>query len=657
MKIEFVFTSASKIVDKKGVIEQDGFNSFHLVPVTDKGSFDTKFDELYAIKNDAVQQQLTLINQEADGIKSQVLNMSTNLSENYLSKVELDDPAVLGTIASGIKESTATFVTTEQAGQWYGLELVTDVNGKKYVTGFDIGALVYPESSSSDSYFRINADRFIVGGDLGDGAFSTMVDANGEPIPAFAIVQNGAEPAQMYFNGKVNISGIPTVFNKQIGKFASKVLLDVYLAENPDVVVTDGDTWLDTARNIVYSWDGDEWISTGDVVKFKSTVFIRAEVKPNAPSGGTYDSPLPTSMPMWSDGVPDGTGPLWMSTATFDNKTDYTTNPIIWGDVSPLALSESVRLLFSNSLTQPIVPGYWVDDGDGTYSDSTGNWLVPMVDPVWMAISEAKIVSGNVQWGPWVVSKVKGEDGADGEQGPSGADGIRGATIARISSTTNALSYYSTTAGKTALTNSVYSIVTPDSLINGDQVIVTATDGTEIFQYSGSSWGTNTALKINGNAVINGTLYANRIVAGNLGSIVSADMGVNITATATFSTTPTTGGSLLGSITYTNLANTASKVRLSFIGRTGYIVTNPAFAGTNIGTVFLTVRDGSNTLIINGGWTPAWQDSKAMAGLVSIPAATSKTYYVYAYKGTDNASDYTSSAWGNFSAVGVPDGQ
>lgn len=439
--------------------------------------------------------------------------MSTNLTENYLSKAELVDPIVLGTIASGIKESTATFVTTEQAGQWYGLELVTDVNGKKYVTGFDVGALVYPESSSSDSYFRINADRFIVGGDLGDGAFSTAVDGNGNPIPAFAIVQNGVNPPEMYFNGKVNISSVPSVFNKQIGKFASKVLLDVYLAENPNIVVNDGDTYLNTTQNIVYSWDGSAWLSTGDMVKFKSTVFIRSEGKPSAPSGGTYEIPLPTSSPVWSDGVPNGDGPLWLSTATFDNKTNYGTTPVIWSEASPLSLSESVRFLFSSALIQPSGPGSWVNDGDGTYSDSTGNWFNPVVDPVWMAISESKIVDGNVQWGAWVISKVKGEDG---DIGPSGADGSRGATMARINSTTNALSYYTTTAGKTALTNAVYAIVTPDSLINGDQVIVTATDGTEIFQYNGSAWGTNTALKINGNAIIDGTLFASKIAANQI---------------------------------------------------------------------------------------------------------------------------------------------
>ena len=514
-KFKFIISSDSKVVDKQGIIEQDGFNSFHLVPVStrNKGSFDEKFDAAYELKNDAVVQELANINQEANNIKNQVLNLSTNLEENYLSEANLYDSQQLVTLASAIKESTATFVTTEQAGQWYGLELITDANGTKYVTGFDIGAIVHPDSGNSDSYFRINADRFIVGGDLGDGGFSTALDENGDPVPAFAIVQDGFGAPQMYFNGKVNISSIPTVFNKLIGKFANKVLLDVYLAENPDVVVNDGDTWLNTTQNIVYSWDGDEWISTGDIVKFKSTVFIRNNTKPLTPSGGSYESPLPTSTPTWSDGVPEGNGPIWMSTATIDNKSDYTSVGPAWSEATPLALSENIRFLFSSALVQPSGPGTWINDGDGTYSDSTGNWFNPVTDPTWMAISESKIVDGNVQWSAWVVSKVKGETGADGDQGPAGT---RGTVMARINSTTNNIAYYSTTSGKAALTSAVYAIVTPDTLINGDQVIVTATDGTEIFQYNGSAWGTNTALKINGNAIIDGTLYASKIASNQI---------------------------------------------------------------------------------------------------------------------------------------------
>ena len=513
IKFKFAISSESKVVDKSGEIHQNGFSSFKLIPTGRGFSFSDKFNEYYDTRISDVVTELTNINNEATDIKNTVIDLSTNLTTNYLSEAELFDSATIGLISSSIAESTATFVTTEQAGQWYGLELTTDVNGKKYITGFDIGAIVNPSAGTSDSYFRINADRFIVGGDLGDGAFSSMVDINGDPIPAFSIVQNGTNPPEMYFNGKVNISSIPTTITKMLGNFANATALNLYLQDNPDIEVNNGDTYLNTTQDILYFWDGDEWLSSGDIVKFKSTVFIRYNSKPSTPSGGTYESPLPTSLPAWSDGVPDGTGPIWTSTTVFDNKTDYTTQPIVWSEPFPLAVSESIRILFSSAITTPSTPGDWVVNGDGTYKDSTNSWFNPMIDPVWMAMSESKIEGNTVQWSPWVVSKVKGENGLDGEQGPAG---VRGTVMARINSTTNNINYYTTTAGKSALTAAVYALVTPDSLINGDQVIVTATDGTEIFQYNGSVWGTNTALKINGNAVIDGTLFASKIASNQI---------------------------------------------------------------------------------------------------------------------------------------------
>ena len=51
--------------------------------------------------------------------------------------------------------------------------------------------------------------------------------------------------------------------------------------------------------------------------KFKSFVFLRNSGTPATPFGGTYASPIPTSDPTWTDGVPVGTDPLWMSTYVF----------------------------------------------------------------------------------------------------------------------------------------------------------------------------------------------------------------------------------------------------------------------------------------------------------------------------------------------------
>ena len=50
-------------------------------------------------------------------------------------------------------------------------------------------------------------------------------------------------------------------------------------------------------------------------------MFVRSNIQPTTPTGGSYASPVPTG---WYDGVPTGTDLVWMSTKTFysDNTGD-----------------------------------------------------------------------------------------------------------------------------------------------------------------------------------------------------------------------------------------------------------------------------------------------------------------------------------------------
>ena len=786
-----------KIVDSANKIKQNGFSSFKVVPAIGTGSFDERFNVAFDGVSSTVTDALASVQQDANNIKSTVLNMSNNLTTNYLSKAELTSYDNIINITSAIKEQTATFVTAEQAGGWYGLTLESDVKGKKYITGFDIGSIVYPESGINDSYFRINADRFIVGGDIGDGEFGGPLDENGEPIPAFSIVQDGIGNPQMYFNGKVKISSMPEAVTKLLGKFAHISELNSYLAVHPEVIVRDGDTYLNTTQNIVYFWDGDEWISVGDEVKFQSTVFIRSETKPSAPTGGTYNSSLPTSTPEWSDGVPNGTGPLWYSVFTFSNKVDYTTNTAVWSGPEPLALSENTRFLFSGNPIQVPDPVGWTDHGNGTYGDTLGNWATPVVDPYWMAISESKIIDGNVVWGAWVVSKVKGEDGQDGTSPVLGVDyfidgskyqatlykevvnGTNPSSVAlpigtsfngtnNVSSTNgwtddpvvsdangkylvlstglfsqsastgswslsgtwstpqkytiekgvdffdgaagtytsyiykvgaavaapaggsfagnvstevmpsgwvdnpsygiddvvwvSSVVYQQSAAGSTswvkignwttptrfyvrgypgtpgingangatgangargsgirsgsATTASGFFSAFNYSMIDGDQYVSTSSAGTEIYTYSSSSnsWSIRNTLQITGNAVVSGTLYANRIAAGHIGTAISAIATTEITAISTFASAPSYSTyTTIGGLTYYNGSNTSVNILVSATGRTGIT------SGDGSGAVHMAIYSGG-VLISDYGWTPANQDSKALSGVATIGA-------------------------------------
>ena len=639
-----------KIVDSSNKIKQNGFSSFKVVPAIGTGSFDERFNVAFDGVSSTVIDALTAIQRDANNIKNTVISMSNNFTTNYLSKAELTSYDNIINITSAIKEQTATFVTTEMAGGWYGLTLESDVNGKKYITGFDMGSLVYPESGINDSYFRINADRFIVGGDIGDGEFGGPLDENGEPIPAFAIVQDGTGSPQMYFNGKVNIESIPQSVTKLIGKFAHISELNSYLAMHPEIVVRDGDSYLNTSENIMYFWDGDEWISAEGKLELRSFVFKRSKNKPIAPTGGTYSNPVPSG---WSDGIPPAANtnttaidPVWVSMFVFDNKTDYTTLPPVWSEPEIMVdVPGESDLMFHNSLTTPPNPVYTgdetaiqqVDINNGWYNNSTTN-------AVWAA--HRKKSSG--VWTNWYVYRIKGETGApgsDGANGANGANGRRGSLVGRGSST-------GWPSGST-LTNLIRAISgSEDRVYAGDTVIWTNTStsgGTEIYEYNGSTWGTNTALKVNGNAVISGTLYSDRIMAGHIGSAVTALARNIITATDTFANEDWTGGTTVGSISYTNHSSSYASILIIVTGRTGV---NGEFAG---GSCAFKIFNGT-TQIFNYGWTPSGQDSKAFSTTVVMPPKSTRTFYVRAVKNASDASTYTLGASLQISIIGVSNG-
>lgn len=631
-----------KIVDSSNKIKQNGFSSFKVVPAIGTGSFNERFNVAFDGVRSTVIDALTAVQRDANNIKNTVINMSNNFTTNYLSKAELTSYDNIINITSAIKEQTATFVTTEMAGGWYGLTLESDVKGKKYITGFDMGSLVYPESGINDSFFRINADRFIVGGDIGDGEFGGPLDENGEPIPAFAIVQDGTGSPQMYFNGKVNIASLPESVTKFIGKFAHISELNSYLAMHPEVVVRDGDSYLNTSENIVYFWDGDEWISTEAKISYRSIVFKRSNTKPATPIGGNYSMNVPAG---WSDGIPPhptgwkiGTAviPVWASYTEFDNKTDYKVNPPVWTDPILTLDSATTDYIYHSSLTTPPTPTNTTDDTSIIEADINKGWYNDArLDTVWAAVRHKQ----QGVWTAWEISRIRGENGTNG------SDGRRGSLLGRGSST-------GWPSGLT-LTNIIRNISgSEDSVYAGDTVIWTNTStsgGTEIYEYNGSTWGTNTALKVNGNAVISGTLYSDRIMAGHIGSVVTALISNMITATDNYPNENWTGGTTVGSISYTNHSSSYASILISVTGRTGV---EGGFVGGSC--AFKIFKE--NTPIYNYGWSPSGQDSKAFSTTAVLPPKGSATFYVKAVKNASDASLYDMSASMQISIIGVSNG-
>jgi hypothetical protein len=140
---------------------------------------------------------------------------------------------------------------------------------------------------------------------------------------------------------------------------------------------------------------------------YKSTVFLRkAPPAPDAPVGGTFDSPYPNpNTDGWSDGIPPANtayedlpdNTLWMSTRIFAKSALEPPQQATWTDPEMLSDSPSVQIEYSSTEVDP-----------GTPSTEPLLWdPQPLTSSIWMAVRT--LING--AWGDWVVTKIKGEKG------------------------------------------------------------------------------------------------------------------------------------------------------------------------------------------------------------------------------------------------------
>ena len=163
--------------------------------------------------------------------------------------------------------------------------------------------------------------------------------------------------------------------------------------------VTDPNYWIVSAAGI-RGEDGTDGRSA-----FKSIVFRRLNGTPATPTGGSYASPVPSG---WSDGVPDGTAQLWMSTRIF---TSDGQPPQEGSWTAPSAATDTADIDFEFSS---------VESSPGTPSTRPGNWHDSATSyDIWMAVRKCR----NGVWGDWEVNRIRGEDGTDGRPGEDGHDG------------------------------------------------------------------------------------------------------------------------------------------------------------------------------------------------------------------------------------------
>lgn len=231
----------------------------------------------------------------------------------------------------------------------------------------------------------------------------------------------------------------------------------------------------------------------------------------------------------------------------------------------------------------------------------------------------------------WVLWIPKGADGAAGATGPRGYDGATGATGARgagnFAGPSGSASWNDSTA------NSVlYGLGL--SPVNNDRVTLYYPSSnptwSAIKYYSDGSWLT-AALVVNGNAVVTGTLTADKIVANHIGAANSVRSSATIVSVGTMNAAITTG-TLIAQLTYSNPTSTTVKLFVSALGRTGYYHAG----GLNSGTIGMSIMQGGSSLCDNG-WTPAWQDTKAFGAVSAVAANSSVTYYLYGQRGSSDS--------------------
>lgn len=284
MAIEINWSSTSGKVDKTGTISSNGFGGGNLT--TNTGVDFPGLLETHLPQNNWITDSMTSINNNLAITESQLRDAIGSNLQTMTQQIE-----EFGTNYNQFAVEYGSRLDSYDAAQWYGVSLNT--NGM--VTGISLGSV--NGTSGHDSYFKVAADKFIVGRSYdedeevtGDSSYATMWDyVTDTPIPAFAIEWNNEiNSYDLAFNGRVsfkNLTGengetiidggrLSTNFidvgqplgeaaniNKHIGAFGSDSAADAFISAN-ELIVTDGDSYYNTSTLVTMFRSGSSWVST-----------------------------------------------------------------------------------------------------------------------------------------------------------------------------------------------------------------------------------------------------------------------------------------------------------------------------------------------------------------------------------------------------------
>lgn len=148
---------------------------------------------------------------------------------------------------------------------------------------------------------------------------------------------------------------------------------------------------------------------------FKSRVFKRQNSRPDTPTGGTYDNPIPPEGG-WTDGIPQGNAIIWSSVCTFHG--DGTSSG--WTTPAPESDSDTLDVEYSPLTNQPSAPigdiPFTNHESEGWYDSNSVNFESAGI-MIWRA--ERKVSNGEYN-GEWTITRIYGEKGDKGDSGNDG---------------------------------------------------------------------------------------------------------------------------------------------------------------------------------------------------------------------------------------------
>lgn len=148
---------------------------------------------------------------------------------------------------------------------------------------------------------------------------------------------------------------------------------------------------------------------------FKSRVFKRQNSRPDTPTGGTYDNPIP-SEEGWTDGIPTGKAIIWSSVCTFYGNGLSSG----WSVPAPESDNDTLDIEFSPNAVQPEPPTgdtpFTNHESEGWYDPSSNNFNT-VGTMIWRA--ERKVSNGEYN-GDWTITRIVGEKGDRGDSGLTG---------------------------------------------------------------------------------------------------------------------------------------------------------------------------------------------------------------------------------------------